>query len=157
MNKKVKILTALLLTLLLALSAAVFAACDKGEGDTSPKTVTVYLGDKKIEYTTSRAYMFDVFNDMVAEGTIFQFTYTGSVTSAAKDAFVTKIDDLSPAYGTTEYIAFYHSIDDVTLKDMSGFVPDETRDGKTLYYSSVGAMLLPARDKACYLFLIKSY
>lgn len=160
-EKLSKILIAILLVAILTAGVFALAACGDNEDD-SVKTVEIIIGEgesaQRHLYVTNRANLFDVLSDMSLQGIISGFNYTGSVTSVAKDAFVTSIGALSPAYGTTEYIAFFHTLDDITLRDMGEWaLPDIQSDGKTFYYSGVGIQLLPAIDGESYLFVIRAY
>jgi len=58
-------------------------------------------------------------------------------------------------FAESKYVAVYHDIDDVNLKDL--YMPNLTYNGKEYYYSLVGVSLLPLLDGATYILKLAAY
>lgn len=186
MSKQVsKILVAILLAVVLSVSAVLFVACNDGESQIDKlqqqisdlqdkltgyeandqvKNITIYVGDDEpIAVSTKENKVFYVLSDLVEENKLTAFAFSGG----SMGAFITKINDLY--YDDTHYISVFHSIDDDNLKTPNGtydenwnFTPTGgyqtlEHSGVTFFYSNVGVSSLPIVDGASYYFAQMSY
>lgn len=176
MSKQVsKILVAILLAVVLSVSAVLFVACNDGESQIDKlqqqindlqdkltgyeandqvKNITIYVGDDEpIAVSTKENKVFYVLSDLVEENKLTAFAFSGG----SYGAYITQINDLCESYDvdtrTSYYISVYHSIDDVNLKGMG----EKEHSGVTFFYSNVGVSSLPIVDGASYYFALETY
>lgn len=154
-KKNAKILLILLVVALLVTSALCLCACDglkdfgKPAPDEGSKSVSVVIGEQSYSLKTDAEYVQDLLVEMKDAGKI-QYEFSTS----QYGAYMTRLNDLSPS-SSSEWIAVYHDIDDMTLKDMQ-YGEAIQKGGKSYFTASLGVSSLPVRNGASYLFIIKS-
>ena len=162
MNKQtknvVKIL-AIVAVVVLALSL-VLVGCDKlkDAGKPAPevgnKEVTLIIGVGE-EYST---VVVKTYQEYMA-GLLLELKLRGKVeyesSQGAYGTFVESLNNIRPA-SSSEWVAVYHDIDDVTLRaDLGDWpMPNAEYNGKTYFSSSVGVDSLPLKDGHTYYFTL---
>lgn len=146
-RRTVKQICSILAALVAVLACAfVFFACDRPDANTGEVTISFIIGDAEpAEFSTDAPYVYDALadfceeNGIALEGTWSEYGF-----------FMTRLGNLKPE--GSQWIAFYHDIDDITLYD-----PQHNMDfdGKTWFSSSLGVSSMPLRDGATYLFVLQ--
>lgn len=144
MKKKIAILVVFVLVLALAMS---FVACNDGNVEGGLKVVTVIIGEDVYHASTECEYVHDLLVEMSEKNTIVYEFDMGSY-----GATVMQLNDLHTDSDWSPYICVYHSIDDVTIRDMSGYGETFIYNQIVFYSSGVGVSSLPVVNGATYLF-----
>ena len=154
----VKIL-AIVAIVVLALSL-VLVGCDKlkdagrPEAEVGNKEVTLIIGVgeeyKTVVVKTYQEYMAGLLLELKLRGKVEYESSQGTY-----GTFVESLNNIQPA-STSEWVAVYHDIDDVTLRGDVGDWPmaNAEYNGKTYYSSSVGVDSLPLKDGHTYYFTL---
>lgn len=164
MNNKKRFLLIALTAVLVAVTAFTLVACN-GDGDSSEKSIVVYIGEDKFEIVTCQAYLHGVLKEMKADSKISVYEYGGGEASP----FISQIGDLQQDIANCKYYSVWHSIDKFELKcvyneyapsrgeqkDESGMKFAVTAHKETLlYYSGVGVGSVPVINGATYAILV---
>lgn len=155
MNKKI-ILTTLVFVLLI--SIMIFASCNslKDLGKQDPqigeKEVTVFIGNDEYNVKTNANYLHELLIELSTKGEIV-YEYSDGPYGAS----ISKVNGLETSITWNPYISIYHSIDDISLKDMSGYMDNVTRNDTTFYPSGVGVESIPILSGEKYLLVEISY
>ncbi len=137
------------------------------KGDETEKTVVVFVGEKRFEITTSRAYLHEVFKDLLEQNKISRYQYSGD----EKSPYISAIDILEQDVENGKYYSLWHNVDNFSLKcldspygnpgrasveedDEGNKMVVATHHGVRLYYASVGAGALPLVDGCTYAMLV---
>ncbi len=131
---------------ILVFSLALFA-CDVTPENTGEKSVTIIIGDDTYTLKTSKAYVHDALCELRdTQGVNYVFE------DGPYGATIIGLNGLYTTVDWSKYVSTYHTIDDVTIRDMSSYATDFEMGGKTYYTSGVGVSSLPLVDGATYLF-----
>lgn len=188
MAKCKKFLTAIMV-LTLVLLAVVFTACDSSlqdeidrlkqeindlqqqvggyEADFEEKQVVIYIGEKRFDVTTRKAYLHDAIKDLFEEGKISAYEYGDD----DLNPFISAIDVLEQNYAESKYYSLWHNVDNFSLKGLDSSWGNPSRatietdqygtsyvvtvvDGVKLNYSAVGVGILPLVDGCTYAILV---
>lgn len=143
MKKIKKIIAVVFVALLLT---AVFSSCIKPQEGL--KTVEITIGENSHILETNENYLHGALLELKNKGAIATYEVSGS----EEGVYITKIDgitfDSQRGFG---FISVYHTIDDITLIDTSGYMEDIVLKGVTFKASGVGVAMLPLYDGAKYL------
>lgn len=178
-----------ILVVVLVLSLVVFTACDGSlrdeidklkqeidnlqqqvggyEADFEEKQVVVYIGEKRFDVTTRKAYLHDVIKDLFEEGKISAYEYGND----DLNPFISAIDVLEQNYAESKYYSVWHNVDNFSLKGLDSSWGNPSRatietddygtvyvvtilDGVKLNYSAVGVGILPLVDGCTYAILV---
>ena len=178
-----------MVVLVLVLSLVIFTACDGSlqdeidrlkqeindlqqqvggyEADFTEKNIVVYVGEKRFEITTRKAYLHDVFKDLLAEGKISAYEYG----TDDLNPYITAIDSLEQNWQENKYYSVWHNVDNFSLKGLDSSWGNPSRatietddygtvyvvtilDGVKLNYSAVGVGILPLVDGCTYAILV---
>lgn len=137
------------------------------EADFEEKDVVIYIGEKRFEVTTRKAYLHDAIKDLLKEGKISKYVYG----TDELNPYITAIDDLQQDTANYKYYSVWHNVDVFALKSAPsewgnpGRATIETDDfgsqyvvttvgGTKLYYSSTGVGTLPLVDGCTYAILV---
>ena len=162
MFKSKRVVFAVAIALVAVLCALCFVACNTNT-DTGEKHITVCVGEKMFEVTTTEANLHGVLTQLYNEGKL-----TAYVTSESSlGAYITQIDEL--VQGDGKYYSVWHSVDEFDLKSVyqeayASYNPSrattKNEDGtvfivtvygdNTLYYSGVGISKLPIKEGGVY-------
>ena len=162
MFRSKKLVFAVAVVLVAVLSTLCFVACDVNK-DTGEKHITVYVGEKTFEVTTTETNLHGVLTQLYDEDKL-----TAYVTSdSGFGAFITQIDELVQSDG--KYYSVWHSVDRFELKsvyqeEFAAYNPSrattKNEDGTVfivtnynntvLYYSGAGISKLPIIDGGVY-------
>lgn len=162
MFKSKKIVFAVAIVLVAVLSTLCFVACNTNT-NTGEKHITVYVGEKTFDVTTTEANLHGVLTQLHNEGKLTAYVTTDS----GFGAYITQIDVL--VQGDGKYYSVWHSVDEFELKSVyqeasASYNPSrattKNEDGTvfivtvygcdTLYYSGVGISKLPIKEGGVY-------
>ena len=177
------------MVLTLVLLAVVFTACDSSlqneidrlkqeindlqqqvggyEADFEEKQVVIYIGEKRFDVTTRKAYLHDAIKDLFEEGKICAYEYGND----DLNPFVSAIDVLKQSLEENKYYSVWHNVDNFSLKGLDSSWGNPARatvetdqygtsyvvtvvDGVKLNYSAVGVGILPLVDGCTYAILV---
>ncbi len=161
-------IVAIVSVVLIVLSALLcFAACN--EGDRSEKDVTVYIGDKTFEASTTADNLHDLLKELKDADKITRYEFTVSATGA----FITQIDELMQDATNGKYYYVWHDVDEFALKsvyqeEFAAYNPSRSEvteedgtkfvttsfKGLKLYWSGVGVSSVPLKDGGHYAVLV---
>jgi membrane protein implicated in regulation of membrane protease activity len=178
-----------ILVVVLVLSLVVFTACDGSlrdeidklkqeidnlqqqvggyEADFEEKQVVIYIGEKRFDVTTRKAYLHDVIKDLFEEGKICAYEYGND----DLNPFISAIDVIEQNYAEGKYYSVWHNVDNFSLKGLDSSWGNPSRatieadeygnrfvvtqiDGVTLNYSAVGVGILPLVDGCTYAIMV---
>ena len=186
MTKRAKFIVALVLVLTLAL---MLTACNGGlqdeidklkqeiedlqqqvggyEADFEEKNIVIYIGEKRFDVTTRKAYLHDAIKDLLKEQKISKYEYGAD----ELNPYISAIDELQQDTANYKYYSVWHNVDVFALKsapsewgnpgratieadDFGSQYVVTTVDGTKLYYSSTGVGTLPLVDGCTYAVLV---
>ncbi|MDE5601931.1 MAG: hypothetical protein K2J16_05480 [Clostridia bacterium] len=162
MFKRKKLVFAVAIALIAVLCTLCFVACNVNE-NTGEKHITVYVGEKTFEVTTTESNLHGVLTQLYNDGKLTAYVTNDS----GFGAYITQIDELVQSDG--KYYSVWHSLDRFELKNVyqeayADFNPSrattKNEDGtvfvvtvygeNTLYYSGVGISMLPIIEGGVY-------
>ncbi|MBR2334427.1 MAG: hypothetical protein IKA59_03700 [Clostridia bacterium] len=172
MSKKARIITLVLIVLSLVVTLTACGLKDQIDGlgqeikpNNDEKQVTIIVGEKTFEVTTTKAYLHEALKDLLAEGKIALYEY-----GSDESPYVVAIDVLEQDVEGGKYFSVWHNVDSFSLKCIwSDFVPSRAlkttdNDGnivvttmhknQELFYSGVGIGTLPLVDGCTYAILV---
>lgn len=167
--KAKKNITPLLFVCTLLIGILLLSSCGNNLPDNSDGvniTLMVIDLDSTIKFEdtvkTTKSSLYDAFNEFagisVQSTSSITGAYVNSVFSTETDASFSPVWKLENGYSGTDYyyIAVYHDIDELELKDLSGYSEVLVFD-KNYYYSGVGVSLLPLHEGATYILKLAAY
>ncbi len=143
--KKLAVST-IIIALILALSLTLFA-CSSTPENTGEKSVAIIIGEDTYTLTTSKAYVHDALCELRdAQGVNYIFE------NGPYGVAIMELNELYTTADWTKCVGIYHTIDDVTIRDMSSYGAGFYWNDVLYYTSGVGVSSLPLVDGATYLF-----
>lgn len=182
-RRKGLVITILLLVVVLTI---LFCACDNSkikdlesqiqklqekvngyEADYSPKDIVIYIGEKKFEINTGKAFLHEALKDLKNEGKITAYDYGQD----DLNPFLSAVDVLQQDLANYKYFSVWHNVDNFSLKAVyseygnpgRSYVKEDDYgtkfvvamiDNNELYYSNVGVGILPLFNGCTYAVLV---
>ncbi len=140
---------------------------DGYEADFEEKSVVIFIGEKRFDLTTRKAYLHQAIKDLYEEGKISVYEYGDD----DLNPYVTAIDNLVQNFENNKYYSVWHNVEVFSLKGLNSswgnpgraVVEDDgygnmfvvtNYAGHKLYYSAVGMGILSLIDGGVYAVLV---